>query len=311
MEFIKPKVTVEETNDPNLARFVCEPLERGYGQTLGNSMRRVLLSSLSGAAVEAITIEGAQHEFTTLDGVVEDVCDIVLNVKGLVFSAIEDGAEAVARISAKGPKVITGKDIEVPTEFTLINPDHVVATLAEGGKLEMTLRLGTGRGYTLADGNRQEGDPIGIIHTDSLYSPVRRATMNVADTRVGQRTDYDKLTLEVETNGAMAPLEAVLQAADIVVQHMQSFLELDESRASEPEQNLFKAPDTNEAEHPIDELGLSVRATNCLRRASIESLEQLVGYTEAELRSFKNFGVKSIDEVKEHLAALGLSLKQV
>ena len=194
-EFMRPTVTTEEVND-TVARYIVEPLERGYGNTLGNSMRRVLLSSLDGAKATAIQIEGVQHEFTTAEGVIEDITDIVLNVKGLVFAALnEEVAEAVAHVSAEGPCIVTGADLEVPTEFTLINPDHVIATVADGGQLDMSIRIGVGRGYVSAERNKRTEDPIGIIHVDSLFSPVRRCTMSVSDTRVGQRTDYDSLVL--------------------------------------------------------------------------------------------------------------------
>ena len=190
-EFMRPTVTAEEVTE-TVGRFAIEPLERGYGTTLGNSIRRVLLSSLDGAKATAIQIEGVQHEFTTADGVIEDITDIVLNVKGLVFRALNgDIEEATAHIHAEGPCTVTGADIEVPTEFELINPEHVIATVADGGVLEMTIRIGVGRGYVSAERNKRTEDAIGIIHVDSLFSPVRRCTLSVEDTRVGQRTDYD------------------------------------------------------------------------------------------------------------------------
>ena len=207
-----------------------EPLERGYGNTLGNSLRRVLLSSLDGAKATAIQIEGVQHEFTTAEGVIEDITDIVLNVKGLVFQALNgDIVEAVAHVSAEGPCIVTGADLQVPTEFTLINPEHVIATVADGGQLEMSIRIGVGRGYVSAERNKRTEDPIGIIHVDSLFSPVRRCTMNVTNTRVGQRTDYDKLILEVETDGSVTPTEALLGAVNIINQYMGAFMTLAET----------------------------------------------------------------------------------
>ena len=213
-EFMRPTVTTEEVND-TVARFIVEPLERGYGYTLGNCMRRVLLSSLDGAKATAIQIEGVQHEFTTAEGVIEDITDIVLNVKGLVFSALND-EEATAHVSAEGPCTVTGADLDIPTEFTLVNPEHVIATVADGGQLDMTVRIGVGRGYVSAERNKRTEDPIGVIHVDSLFSPVRRCTLNVTDTRVGQRTDYDKLVLEVETDGSITPTEAVCRAFEPV-----------------------------------------------------------------------------------------------
>ncbi len=222
-EFMRPTVTTEEVND-TVARYIVEPLERGYGNTLGNSMRRVLLSSLDGAKATAIQIEGVQHEFTTAEGVIEDITDIVLNVKGLVFSQVSDEAdEATAHVFAEGPCTVTGADLEVPGQFNLVNPDHVIATVADGGQLDMTIRIGVGRGYVSAERNKRTEDPIGIIHVDSLFSPVRRCTMNVTDTRVGQRTDYDKLVLEVETDGSIRPTDAICRGANIINQYMGAF----------------------------------------------------------------------------------------
>ncbi len=309
-EFMRPKVTVE-TVDENTSRFIMEPLERGYGYTLGNSMRRVLLSSLDGAAVTAIQIEGVQHEFTSAPGIVEDVTDIVLNIKGLVFSSMGTGDEATATLFAEGPCTVTGADIEVPAEFQLVNPDHVIATLSEGGRLEMTLRIGVGRGYVPADRNKRTEDPIGIIHTDSLFSPVRRCTMDVTDTRIAQRTDYDKLILEVETNGAIDPTEAICQSANIVTQHMAAFLLLDEN-VDEETASIFapEGPSKNtELERQIEELDLSVRSYNCLKRAGIHSVRQLVEFSENDLLNIRNFGAKSIEEVKDKLQSMDLGLK--
>ena len=311
-EFMRPTVTTEEVND-TVARFIVEPLERGYGYTLGNSMRRVLLSSLDGAKATAIQIDGVQHEFTTAEGVIEDITDIVLNVKGLVFSALNDDVEeATAHVSAEGPCVVTGADLQVPTEFTLINPEHVIATVADGGQLDMTVRIGVGRGYVSAERNKRTEDPIGVIHVDSLFSPVRRCTMNVTDTRVGQRTDYDKLVLEVETDGSIEPIDAVTRAANIINQHMMAFLSLDESGEEVEVASIFapEGPSKNtELEKQIEDLDLSVRSYNCLKRAGIHSLRQLVEYSENDLLNIRNFGAKSIEEVKDKLQSMDLSLK--
>ena len=214
-EFIRPQVSVEEISE-NLARVSAEPLERGYGDTLGNSLRRVLLSSLSGAAVEAIQIDGVQHEFTTVEGVYEDVTDIVLNVKGLVFRSMGTGDEAEASISVDGPMTVTGGDFDVPAEFELVNPDHVICTLGAGAHLTMRMRVGVGRGYVSGEDNERESDPIGIIHVDSLYSPVRRCAKAVEACRVGRHTDYDRLVLEIETNGSITPRDAIVEAANII-----------------------------------------------------------------------------------------------
>ncbi len=313
-EFMRPTVTTEEVNE-TVARFIVEPLERGYGNTLGNSLRRVLLSSLDGAKATAIQIEGVQHEFTTAEGVIEDITDIVLNVKGLVFQALNgDIEEAVAHVSAEGPCVVTGADLQVPTEFTLINPDHVIATVADGGQLEMSIRIGVGRGYVSAERNKRTEDPIGIIHVDSLFSPVRRCTMNVTNTRVGQRTDYDKLVLEVETDGSITPTDAVLQAVNIVNQYMGAFMALAEVEGEEEIEvvSIF-APEGQESnaelDKQIEDLDLSVRSYNCLKRAGIHSVRQLVEFSENDLLNIRNFGAKSIEEVKDKLISMGLNLK--
>ena len=313
-EFMRPTVTTEEVND-TVARFIVEPLERGYGNTLGNSLRRVLLSSLDGAKATAIQIEGVQHEFTTAEGVIEDITDIVLNVKGLVFQALNsDITEAVAHVSAEGPCVVTGADLQVPTEFTLINPEHVIATVADGGQLEMSVRIGVGRGYVSAERNKRTEDPIGIIHVDSLFSPVRRCTMNVTNTRVGQRTDYDKLVLEVETDGSVTPTEAVLGAVNIINQYMGAFMALAETQGEEEIEvvSIF-APEGQESnaelDKQIEDLDLSVRSYNCLKRAGIHSVRQLVEFSENDLLNIRNFGAKSIEEVKDKLISMGLNLK--
>lgn len=314
-EFMRPTVTTEEVND-TVARYIVEPLERGYGYTLGNCMRRVLLSSLDGAKATAIQIDGVQHEFTTAEGVIEDITDIVLNVKGLVFSALNDSIEeATAHVSVEGPCTVTGADLEVPTEFTLINPDHVIATVADGGQLDMTIRIGVGRGYVSAERNKRTEDPIGVIHVDSLFSPVRRCTLNVTDTRVGQRTDYDKLVLEVETDGSIAPTEAVTRAANIINQYMGAFLGLAEgdNLDEEAEAPSIFAPEGQESnaelDKQIEDLDLSVRSYNCLKRAGIHSVRQLVEYSENDLLNIRNFGAKSIEEVKDKLISMDLNLK--
>ncbi|KXB48259.1 DNA-directed RNA polymerase, alpha subunit [Umbribacter vaginalis] len=313
-EFMRPTVTTEEVND-TLARYIVEPLERGYGNTLGNSLRRVLLSSLDGARATAIQIEGVQHEFTTAEGVIEDITDIVLNVKGLVFSALnEDVDTAVAHISVEGPRTVTGADLQVPAEFTLINPEHVIATVADGGQLNMTIRIGVGRGYVSAERNKRHDDPIGVIHVDSLFSPVRRCTMNVVNTRVGQRTDYDKLVLEVETDGSCTPTEALLRAVNILNQYMGAFKVLsgeDESEEVEvPSIFTPEGQETNvELDKQIEDLDLSVRSFNCLKRAGISSVRQLVNFSENDLLNIRNFGAKSIEEVRDKLISMGLNLK--
>ena len=310
-DFIRPTVSVEEVSE-NVARVVAEPLEHGYGDTLGNSLRRVLLSSLEGAAVEAIQIDGVQHEFTTVEGVYEDVTDIVLNVKGLAFKSLGIGDEATATISIDGPATVTGGDFNIPTEFTLVNPEHVICTLGEGAHLTMSMRIGTGRGYVSGEDNERDDDPIGLIHVDSLFSPVTRCAKAVEPCRVGQHTDYDRLVLEIETNGAIAPRDAVVQAANIINQHMAAFMNLSEEPEAEEEVSIFAPDVTNdnaELDKQIEDLDLSVRSYNCLKRASIHSVRQLVEFSENDLLNIRNFGVKSIEEVKDKLESMGLSLK--
>jgi DNA-directed RNA polymerase subunit alpha len=310
-EFMRPQVTVDPIDD-RVARYIVEPLERGFGYTLGNCMRRVLLSSLQGAAATSIRVEGVQHEFTAIDGVREDVTDIVLNVKGLVFrESGVDAEDAVATLSATGPRVVTGADLRVPSEFELVNPEHVVATLNKGAKLEMSVRIGVGRGYVSADRNKRVDDPIGVITIDSLFSPVMRCTYMVENTRVGQRTDYDKLTLEVETNGAIDPGDAVARAGRIVDEHVMLFVEQAVTQLSED--GIFSAA-VDEADSvldtPIEELDLSVRSYNCLKRQGVNTIGQLTECSEADLLNIRNFGAKSIEEVKDKLQGMGLGLKQ-
>ena len=314
-EFMRPTITTEEVSD-TVTRFIVEPLERGYGNTLGNSMRRVLLNSLDGAAATAIQIDGVQHEFTTAEGVIEDITDIVLNIKGLVFTPLNDEiTEATARVHAEGPCTVTGADLEVPTEFTLVNPEHVIATVADGGQFDMVVRIGVGRGYRAADKNKRSEDPIGIIHVDSLFSPVKRCAMHIGDTRVGQSTDYDKLVLEVETHGALTATDAVCQAANIINQYMGAFMSLVETdEEEEGETPSIFAPEGEESnaelDKQIEDLDLSVRSYNCLKRAGIHSVRQLVDYSENDLLNIRNFGAKSIEEVKDKLISMGLNLKQ-
>ena len=310
-EFMRPQVTVDRIDD-RVARYVVEPLERGFGYTLGNCMRRVLLSSLQGAAATSIRIEGQQHEFASIEGVREDVTDIVLNVKGLVFRETGIGAgDAVATLSVSGPAVVTGADLKVPSEFELVNPDHVIANLNKGAKLEMGVRIGVGRGYVSADRNKRPEDPIGVITVDSLFSPVCRCTYVVENTRVGQRTDYDKLTLEVETNGSIDPNDAVARAGRIIDEHMMLFVEQAGS-PMEGEGIFAAAVDEGESvlDTPIEELDLSVRSYNCLKRQGVNTIGQLTECSENDLLNIRNFGAKSIEEVKDKLQQMGLGLKQ-
>jgi len=311
-EFMRPEVTVDlDQIDASVARYVVEPLERGFGYTLGNCMRRVLLSSLQGAAATSIRIEGQQHEFASIEGVREDVTDIVLNVKGLVFRETGIGAgDAVATLSVSGQTTVTGADLKVPSEFELVNPEHVIAHLNKGAKLEMRIRIGVGRGYVSADRNKRVEDPIGVITVDSLFSPVKRCTYVVENTRVGQRTDYDKLTLEVETNGAIDPSDAVARAGRIIDEHMMLFV--DQAATSMSDEGIFAAAvDEGESvlDTPIEELDLSVRSYNCLKRQGVNTIGQLNECSENDLLNIRNFGAKSIEEVKDKLQQMGLGLK--
>jgi len=310
-EFMRPQVTVDRIDD-RVARYVVEPLERGFGYTLGNCMRRVLLSSLQGAAATSIRIEGQQHEFASIEGVREDVTDVVLNVKGLVFRETGIGAgDAVATLSVTGPAVVTGADLKVPSEFELVNPEHVIANLNKGAKLEMGVRIGVGRGYVSADRNKRPEDPIGVITVDSLFSPVSRCTYVVENTRVGQRTDYDKLTIEVETNGSIDPGDAVARAGRIIDEHMMLFVE-QAGTPIEGEGIFAAAVDEGESvlDTPIEELDLSVRSYNCLKRQGVNTIGQLNECSENDLLNIRNFGAKSIEEVKDKLQQMGLGLKQ-
>lgn len=335
-EFMRPTVEIEEIKD-NLSRFIVEPLERGYGETLGNTMRRVLLNSLTGARATAIKIEGVEHEFAVAPSVIEDITDIVLNIKGLVFKQLDsvfnqsegqddenlarilnsDDFMATATIEATAPDdkpyVVTGKDVNVPPEFEIVNKDHVICTIADGGALNMEMRIGIGRGRVVADENKREDDPIGIIAIDSNFSPVRRCTMKKDFTRVGQRTDFDRLTLEIETDGSITPTEAANMAALIINQHMEKFLELVEQNEEDKKATIF-APEAEkeniELEKRVEDLDLSVRSYNCLKRAEIHTVRKLVEYSEKDLMGLRNFGSKSIDEVKAKLISMGLNLRQ-
>jgi DNA-directed RNA polymerase subunit alpha len=306
-EFMRPSVSVVPI-DTRTARYVVEPLERGFGYTLGNCMRRVLLSSLQGAAATSIRIEGVQHEFTAIPGVREDVTDVVLNVKQLVFRSTGIGDDAVATLSVSGPKTVTGADLVVPSEFDLVNPEAVIVTLDKGAKLEMSMRIEVGRGYVSADRNKRSDDPLGVITVDSLFSPVVRCTYLVENTRVGQRTDYDKLTVEIETNGAVDPADAVARSAKIINDHMmlfedQSEAELDVTFIDKP------ADGAGPLDTPIEDLDLTVRSFNCLKRQGVNTIGQLAECTEADLLNIRNFGAKSIEEVKDKLQQMSLGLK--
>ncbi|HCH00033.1 MAG: DNA-directed RNA polymerase subunit alpha [Candidatus Aquicultor primus] len=307
LDIRKPSISAEEARE-NAARFAVEPLERGFGYTLGNSLRRVLLSSLPGAAITSVKIEGVAHEFGTIKGVKEDVSDIILNLKETVLRLHGD-EPATLRINAKGPKEVTAADIEYPADVEVINPDLYIATLNDDGKLEVEMVVEHGRGYVSAERNKRASDAIGVLPIDSIFSPTKRVTYAVENARVGQRTDYDKLILEVETNGSISPFEAVSVAARIVNDHMNLFMEQAIEFSAAP---IFVA-DVNERDRtldsPIEDLELSVRSYNCLKREGVNTVQGLVEQSEADLVKIRNFGAKSIEEVKEKLKDLGLALQ--
>jgi DNA-directed RNA polymerase subunit alpha len=310
MEFQVPKIVHEET-DEHRGVFVIEPLDRGFGYTFGNSLRRVLLSSLEGAAVTAVKIEGVAHEFTTLPGVREDVTDIILNLKNLVCRLHGESPEVEVHISKKGPGVVTAADIEAPADLEILNPELEIANLADKGKLEITLTIGRGRGYVPAEGNRGPETTIGVIPIDSIFSPVRRVAYEVEAARVGQRTDYDKLRLDVTTDGSVEPRDAIGEAAEILIRQLAIFTDLDriEGYGEAPVEVVESATAHGMENFPIEELELGVRSYNCLKRVGIETIGDLTSKSEAELAAIPNFGRKSIEEVRETLAAHGLTLR--
>jgi DNA-directed RNA polymerase subunit alpha len=312
MEFQVPKITHEEVNEDR-GVFVIEPLDRGFGYTFGNSLRRVLLSSLEGAAVTSVKIEGVAHEFTTLKGVREDVTDIILNLKNLICRLHGDSPEIEVRLDKRGPGSVTAADIEAPADLEILNPDLEVANLSDKGRLEITLTIGRGRGYVPAELNRGPEHTIGVIPVDSIFSPVRRVSYEVEAARVGQRTDYDKLTLDVTTDGSLAPRDAIGQGAEILIRQLAIFTDLERIEGfgeAGAEEVGIEAPQAHGMENfPIEELELGVRSYNCLKRVGIETIGDLVTKSESELAAIPNFGKKSIEEVRETLQAHGLTLR--
>ncbi len=311
LEIEKPKIEcVEHSQDWSYAKFVMEPLERGFGMTLGNSLRRVLLSSLPGVAVTRIKIDGILHEFSTIPGVREDVTNIVLNVKGICAKLHCQEAKTVV-LSAAGPCEVRAKDIALDSDIEIVNPDILIATLDEGAKLNMELTFEHGRGYVLADKNKTPNMPIGVIPVDSLYTPVRKVNFQVEDTRVGQVTDFDKLTLEVTTDGSIHADEAVSLASKILSEYLGLFIDLTD-HVGDVEIMVVKEDDKKEKilEITIEELDLSVRSYNCLKRAGINTVEELIRKDEEEMMKVRNLGRKSLEEVQQKLAAFGLSLRQ-
>ncbi len=312
-DFEKPKIEIAEiSEDKKYGRFVVEPLERGYGTTLGNSLRRIMLSSLPGAAVTQVKIEGVLHEFSSIPGVKEDVTEIIMNIKGLAIRNNSDTNESkVAYIEFEGEGVVTAADIQADSDIEVLNPDLVIATLNGGAdsKLFMELTINKGRGYVSADKNKNDDLPIGVIAIDSIYTPVERVNLTVQNTRVGQITDYDKLTLDVFTNGTLVPDEAVSLAAKVLSEHLNLFIDLSEN-AKTAEVMIEKEDNEKEKvlEMNIDELELSVRSYNCLKRAGINTVEELTNRTSEDMMKVRNLGRKSLEEVLAKLKELGLQL---
>ena len=295
----------------NYGKFVIEPLERGFGTTLGNSLRRVLLSSLPGSAVYAIKVQGAIHEFSAVDGVVEDVTSIILNLKKLVFD-VDSDESATMIIDVEGPATVTGADIQCPSEVTMISNDMEIAHVAQGAHLYMELYAKKDRGYVSADQNKKEINTIGIIPTDSIYSPVEKVSYAVEPTRVGESAKYDQLTLEIETNGALKPYEAISLAAKILVEHLNMFVELTDMAVNMEVMSEAQSDTTNKVlDMTIEELDLSVRSYNCLKRAGIQTVQELAAKSEDDMIKVRNLGKKSLKEVKEKLVELGLGFKPI
>ena len=311
LEIEKPKIEcVEHSDDWSYGKIVMEPLERGFGTTLGNSLRRVLLSCLPGVAVTKIKIDGILHEFSSIPGVREDVANIVLNVKSLTAKLFCEEPKTVS-INAVGPCEVKASDINIDSDVEIINPDLHIATLDEGAVLNMELTLDHGRGYVLADKNKTPNMPIGVIPIDSLFTPITKVNFTVTDTRVGQITDFDKLTLDVWTNGSIASNEAVSLAAKILSEYLGQFIGLTDN-VGDVEIMVTKEDDKKEKilEFTIEELDLSVRSYNCLKRAGINTVEELIKRNEEEMMKVRNLGRKSLEEVQQKLANLGLSLRQ-
>ncbi len=314
-EFQTPKISSEKVSD-NRGTFTIEPLDKGFGYTFGNSLRRVLLSSLGGAAITSVRIEGVAHEFSTVSGVKEDVTDIVLNLKDVVIRMHTDADEVEAPLVATGPGEVKAKDIDLPAGVEILNPDAPIATLEKRTKLEMYLTIGRGRGYSPAEDNKTEDQPLGVIPIDSIFSPIRRAAYAVDSARVGQRTDFDKLSLEIETDGSLEPSSALREAAEILIKSLAIFTDADRveeltSRdgAGSAEAALTPLTAGEGDDRLIEELEIGVRAYNCLKRAGIQTVGDLVQRSESELNAIPNFGKRSTEEVKDALGALGLSLR--
>ena len=309
IEFEKPNIKCLEIDDEKkYAKFVCEPLERGYGITIGNSLRRILLSSLPGCAIKSVKIDGAQHEFTTIPNVVEDVPEIVLNLK-MVRIKMDKNEEKTLRINFEGEGEVKAGDIITDGTVEVLNPDLHIATVSKGGKLNMEMVADMGRGYNTAEKNKTPNQPIGVIAIDSIYSPVKKVNYAVENTRVGQMVDYDKLTIELWTDGSLEPYEALSLAAKVLTEHLKLFVDLSET-AKNTQIMIEKEENKKEKilEMPIEELELSVRSFNCLKRSGISTVEDLANKTETDMMKVKNLGKKSLEEVIAKLHELGLDL---
>ena len=307
IEFEKPNIKcLEIDNDNNYAKFVCEPLERGYGITIGNSLRRILLSSLPGSAITGVKIEGVQHEFSTIPNVVEDVPEIIVNLKNVRLK-LDKNEEKTLRINFKGEGEVKAGDIITDGTVEILNPDLHIATVSEGGSLVMELVANMGRGYNTAEKNKKDDQPLGLLPIDSIYTPVKKVNYAVENTRVGQMVDYDKLTIEVWTNGGLTPDEALSLAAKVMTGHLELFIDL--SEATKNTKVMVEKEESKKEkvlEMSIEDLELSVRSFNCLKRANIATVEDLANKTEADMMKVRNLGKKSLDEVTNKLHALGL-----
>lgn len=310
-DFQFPKrITVEQsTYSSNYGKFIAEPLERGYGVTLGNSLRRALISSIEGSAVIAIKIDGVSHEFSTLSGVVEDIPELIMNIKNIVLRSYAKTPKKIY-IKEQGEKEVTAKDIITDEAVEVINPDLHIATLtSKSAKLNIEMDIGRGRGFVPADGNKREDMPIGVIAIDSIFTPVKKVAFNVENTRVGKRTDYDKLIVEIFTNASIEPKEALIYAAKVLSKHLELFFTLGDIQEEEIEGlSVEEASLYEKLKIPISELELSVRSANCLREANIKILGDLVSRSEAEMLAYRNFGKKSLTEVQNLLKTMGISL---
>jgi DNA-directed RNA polymerase subunit alpha len=312
-ELIRPRrMEVDEaTHTPFYGKFVCEPLERGFGITLGNSLRRVLLSSLQGAAITSVRIDGVLHEFSTIPGVKEDVTDLILNLK-CVNLKLHSSQQKVLRLESTGDGEVRAGDIITDDQVEIINPEQIVATLSKEGRLSMSMNVEWGKGYVPAEHNKKEDDPIGTLALDAVFSPIRKVSYKITNARVGRRTDYDRLTMEIWTNGAVHPEDALAQAAKILREQFLVFLNFEEEEKVVHEEKMQREPEINENLYrSVNELELSVRSANCLKNADIKFIGELVQRSEAEMLKTKNFGRKSLNEIKEILADMDLHLGMV